>query len=80
VVGVEGPCSLNTCIHEPSDDVDRVVLGELPLGEGTVRVLGSFLPWPTTEFPHNYGLFSYSVTFNGYELAKNLFSWERTAA
>ncbi|MGH2685238.1 MAG: M14 family zinc carboxypeptidase, partial [Actinomycetota bacterium] len=79
VVGIEGPCSGFTgCLPgQPSDDVGRVVLGELPIGEGRIRVLGSFAPWPTTEFSHNYGLSSYAVTFNGYELAKNLFSWKR---
>ena len=56
---------------------DRATLAEIPLGAGRVRVLGSFLPFPTTEFAHNYGLASYAVTFNGYELAKNLLSWER---
>ena len=70
VVGTEGTGSASA---------NRVSLGEIPVGDGQVRILGSFLPWPTTEFPHNYGLASYSVTFNGYELAKNLFTWERTA-
>jgi hypothetical protein len=73
-VGTEAPCSA-PCAQ--ATNPTRVVLGELPLGAGRIRILGSFLPWPTAEFPHNFGLFSYSVTFNGYELAKNLFSWQR---
>src|SRR5688500_5439625 len=71
-VGTEAPCS-NPCAQETNPT--RVVLGELPIGAGRIRILGSFLPWPTVEFPHNYGLSSYSVTFNGYELAKNLLNW-----
>ena len=60
---------------EQNDDL--ATLAEIPVGAGRVRIAGSFLPWPTTEFAHNYGLSSYAITFNGYELAKNLFSWER---
>jgi hypothetical protein len=82
IIGLESPCPGTTgCLPgQPSTNNTRVVLGEIPVGSGRVRILGSFLPWPTTEFPHNYGLSSYGLTFNGYELAKNLFSWERPAA
>lgn len=82
VIGLESPCPSSTgCLPgRPSTNNTRVVLGEIPVGSGRVRILGSFLPWPTTEFPHNFGLSSYALTFNGYELAKNLFSWERPAA
>jgi hypothetical protein len=75
-IGTEAPCSA-PCAQ--ATNPTRVVLGELPLGAGKVRILGSFLPWPTVEFPHNYGLSSYALTFNGYELLKNLLSWERPA-
>jgi hypothetical protein len=71
VVGTEG---------QGASSATRTTLGEIPVGEGRVRILGSFLPWPTTEFPHNYGLASYAVTFNGYDLAQNLFSWERSGS
>jgi hypothetical protein len=75
-IGTEAPCSA-PCAQ--ATNPTRVVLGEMPLGAGRVRILGSFVPWPTVEFPHNYGLNSYGVTFNGYELLKNLLSWERPA-
>jgi hypothetical protein len=52
-----------------------VTLGEVPLGAGRVRVLGSLLPVPTQEFDHPFGLASYSITPVAYELLKNLLSF-----
>ncbi len=71
VVGTEG---------NDTTTPSRRSLGELQVGAGRVRILGTFLPWPTTQFPHNFGLSSYALTFNGYELAQNLFSWQRPGA
>jgi hypothetical protein len=45
-------------------------------GNGRIRILGSFLTFPTTANYHPFGLASYSVTDNGYILARNLWSWE----
>jgi hypothetical protein len=56
---------------------DTVTYGELELGQGRVRILGSLLPFPTDEFDHPYGLNDYSITFTAYELAKNMWSWSR---
>ncbi len=53
-----------------------VTLGQLPLGEGRVTVLGSLLPVPTEEYDHPYGLSSYGVTYSGYEVLRNLMDWE----
>ena len=53
-----------------------VTLGEIPVGDGVIRVLGSLLPTPTQEFDHPYGLESYGVTYSGYEVLRNLLDWE----
>jgi hypothetical protein len=55
----------------------EVTYGELPVGEGQIRILGSFLPFPTDEFDHPFGLNDYSITFTAYEMAKNMWSWQR---
>lgn len=49
-----------------------VTLGELPVGAGRVRVLGSLLPAPSEAFDHPFGLASYAVTYSGYETFRNL--------
>lgn len=54
---------------------DEMVLGELPLGQGRVRVLGALLPTPTEDYYHPFGLASYSVTYSGYQLLLNLLQW-----
>jgi hypothetical protein len=55
----------------------NVTYGELAVGKGRVRILGSFLPFPTDEFDVPFGLNDYAVTFTAYELAKNMWSWSR---
>jgi hypothetical protein len=52
--------------------LERVTLGEIPLGKGQIRVLGALLPQPTEEFNHPYGLEPYAVTYTGYILTRNL--------
>jgi hypothetical protein len=54
----------------------RAALAEIPHGDGVVRILGSFAPFPTTAFYHPFGLSSYAVTDNGYTLARNLWAWD----
>ncbi|MDX1659806.1 MAG: M14 family zinc carboxypeptidase [Nitriliruptorales bacterium] len=51
-------------------------LGEVGVGDGVIRVLGSVLPTPTEEFDHPYGLESYGVTYSGYEVMRNLLDYE----
>jgi hypothetical protein len=60
--------------EQSSQSENRVTLGEIGVGDGTIRVLGSFLPFPTTANYHPFGLGSYAVTDNGYILAANLWS------
>jgi hypothetical protein len=61
-----------------SDEGD-VTYGEIPVGKGQVRILGSLLPFPTDEYDHPFGLNDYSITFTAYEMTKNLLSWDRNA-
>ena len=60
--------------------VDRVSIGEIPLGKGVVRIAGALLPQPTQEFDHQEGLEPFAVTYTGYTLAENLTDWCRPGA
>ncbi|MCW2679949.1 MAG: hypothetical protein JWM62_1350, partial [Frankiales bacterium] len=60
-------------------DSGNITYGELTVGKGRVRILGSLLPFPTDEFDHPYGLNDYSVTFTAYDMAKNMWSWTNPA-
>lgn len=51
---------------------EATIYGELPLGEGRVRILGALLPDPTEEFYHPFGLQDYAVTYTGYTLLQNM--------
>lgn len=57
--------------------ITGVSLGELAVGEGVVRVLGSLLPQPTAAFDHPFGLAAHGVTFSGYQLLDNAVQWVR---
>ncbi|MDX6583698.1 MAG: hypothetical protein QOI10_2882 [Solirubrobacterales bacterium] len=50
----------------------KVTYGELPLGDGQIRIAGALLPQPTEEFDHPLGLEPYAVTYTGYVLVCNL--------
>lgn len=51
---------------------DRVTLGEIKLGKGTIRVAGALLPQPSEEFDHTLGLEPYAVTYTSYIVLRNL--------
>jgi Zinc carboxypeptidase len=51
---------------------NRVAMGEVKLGNGTIRVLGAMLPQPTEKYDHTLGLEPYSVTYTGYIVFCNL--------
>ena len=51
---------------------NRVTLGELPLGQGRIRIAGALLPQPSEEFDHQLGLEPYALTYTGYILICNL--------
>jgi hypothetical protein len=50
----------------------RVTIGEMPVGNGDIRIAGALLPQPTEEFDHQFGLEPYSSTYTGYIMARNL--------
>ncbi|MBW3562976.1 MAG: hypothetical protein KY437_10825 [Actinobacteria bacterium] len=52
-----------------------VTLGELPVEDGVVRVLGSLVPFPTDDYDHPFGLSGYGVTYSGYEIFRNMLDW-----
>lgn len=54
----------------------RTSFGEMVVGNGVVRILGGFQPFPTTEYDHQFGLSSYAVTDSGYVLLRNMLRWE----
>jgi hypothetical protein len=51
---------------------DRVTLGELRLGSGTIRIAGGLLPQPSTANDHPLGIEPYALTYSGYILVRNL--------
>lgn len=53
-----------------------VSLGELPIGDGAIRIIGALLPEPTTDNFHPYGLSSHALTYTGYQLFENATAWE----
>ncbi len=61
-------------------DASRVSLGAAKLGAGEVSFLGVFLPDPTDEFYHPYGLDSYSATYTANQVLRNALGWEELYA
>jgi hypothetical protein len=54
-----------------SDDLTQTSVGELPLGDGVVRILGGGLHEPTEENDHRYGLKDYALTYSGLFILEN---------
>src|SRR5439155_17965795 len=50
----------------------KTSLGEVQLGQGRVRILGSMLPDPSGDAAHPFGVSDYAVTYAGYQLFENL--------
>ncbi|MFL5780028.1 MAG: M14 family zinc carboxypeptidase, partial [Thermoleophilaceae bacterium] len=55
-----------------SNDYDQTAYGELKLGRGVIRILGSGLPQPTEAFDRDFGLSPYSATYTTYILMRNM--------
>lgn len=68
--------SANSDERDAEPVLDRVTIGEIQLGEGTIRIAGSLLPQPTQAFDHEFGLEPYAPTYTGYILARNLLEVE----
>ena len=54
-----------------SDGGTQTSVGELPLGDGIVRVMGGGLHMPTEQNDHRYGLKDYSLTYSGLYILEN---------
>jgi hypothetical protein len=50
----------------------KTSFGELAVGQGKVRILGSLLPDPSGDASHPFGVSDYGVTYVGYRLFENL--------
>jgi hypothetical protein len=49
----------------------KTSLGELKVGKGKVRIIGSLLPDPSGDYAHPFGVADYAVTYVGYILFDN---------
>ena len=56
---------------------DRVTVGEIPLGQGRIRIAGALLPQPSQAYDHPLGIEPYALTYTGYAIARNLLDWSR---
>jgi hypothetical protein len=54
-----------------SDSGTQTSVGELPLGEGKIRIMGGGLHMPTEQNDHRYGLKDYSLTYSGLFILEN---------
>lgn len=54
----------------------RVSVGELPVGDGQVRIMGGGLHMPTEQNDHRYGLKDYSVTYSGLYIMENSIKYD----
>jgi hypothetical protein len=52
--------------------LERTALGEIKLGQGTIRIVGALLPQPSNQYDHPLGVEPYSVTYTGYIVFCNL--------
>ncbi len=52
----------------------KTSLGEIAVGHGKLRILGSLLPDPSGDAAHPFGVSDYAVTYAGYRLFENLLS------
>jgi hypothetical protein len=53
-------------------NANRIGLGRLPMGAGTIGILGALLPTPTEVFDHYYGLADYGVTVAGGQILNRM--------
>jgi hypothetical protein len=76
-----GTTAARTLVRESvtpgSSSTTGASLGELPYGSGTIRIAGGLLPDPTEQNHHPFGLFSYALTYTGYQVMENLLDHRR---
>ena len=56
---------------------ENVSLGEVKYKGGTIRWTGALLPDPSEKFDHPFGLSNYAITYSGYQVIKNLLTYEK---
>ena len=54
-----------------SDDGTTTSVGEMPLGKGSIRIVGGALPMPTEKNDHRYGLKDYALSYSGLFILEN---------
>ena len=62
--------------HTVATTQGGVAVGEVPVGDGVVRIIGGALPMPTEDNDHRYGLRSYAMTYTGLYLMENAVVWD----
>jgi Zinc carboxypeptidase len=58
-------------------NMNNVSLGEIEYQGGKIRFAGAVLPQPTDEYDNPFGLASHALTYSGYQVVKNLVTYER---
>jgi hypothetical protein len=58
-------------VDAQADDRSLTSVGEIPIGDGRVRIVGGALPTPIEENDHRYGLRNYGLTYSGLFLMEN---------
>ena len=58
-------------------DEERIGLGRVKVGKGTVGIIGALLPKQTEKFDHLYGLADYAVTVAGGQILYNMLKFGR---
>ena len=58
-----------------SDDGTKTAIGELPLGDGVIRITGG-LHRPDEGQDHRYGLKDYALTYSGLYVLENSLEWD----
>ncbi len=53
-------------------DEDRIGLGRIEVGDGTIGIFGALLPDPTEAYDHWFGLADYAVTVAGGQILNNM--------
>ncbi|MDQ3963523.1 MAG: M14 family metallopeptidase [Actinomycetota bacterium] len=57
------------------EDEERVGVGRIELGRGTIGIFGAVLPQPTERFDHLYGVADYAVTVAGGQILNNMIAY-----
>ena len=58
-----------------SGDTNQVSYGEIRYHGGRIRFIGALLPMPTDKFDHPFGIADYGLTYSGYQLLRNMLTW-----